>query len=114
MEAPMFLGLSRSMTPLQKRSALATYALNSESGAFRDPLALEFYKNLVTRDFVDDQGQMRPDAYLLPIEEQYATQILGLPAPSGPHALLESIQASYRPQTTSQLEAIAGTQGGTR
>lgn len=66
-EAPGFLKLSAGMTPLQKRAAIAAGATNSSSGVYTDPATKQYYKELA----LSTQGEF------LPIEKQYAENVLG-------------------------------------
>ena len=77
-DAPGFLQLGSSMTPIQQRSKIATYGVSGDAGAYRDPATIEFYKNLVTRDLVDPSTRkVRAGAQVLPVERQFVTDVLG-------------------------------------
>ncbi len=90
---PMFLGGSfGSLTPLQQRSSIATRALNTEAGGARDTSVIDYYKNLVFRDMVNEGGMVVPGSEPLPIERQFATQILGqTPQSSTTESFLSSL-----------------------
>ena len=90
--APVSLGLA-GMSPLQQRSAIATGAVASNNPAFRDTSARDYYRNLLQRSFVNDDGSLRDINELLPVEQQYLSAI-GLGAPSTTQALLQSIASA--------------------
>lgn len=92
--APVSLGLSGSMSPLQQRAAIATGAVASNNPAFRDTSARDYYRNLLQRSFVNDDGSLRDINELLPIEGQYLQQVLGAQPPSTTQALLQAIAAA--------------------
>lgn len=73
LEEPASLRLSSAMTPLQKRATIATFGTGAESGRFREPDVQNFYKNFLLRDLLS-----KPDAPFLPVEAQFANQVLGL------------------------------------
>lgn len=75
MEAPRFLGLGDAMTPLQQRSALATYGTAGEAGGYRSDPAQEYYKNLFLRNVLGEQGEVLGGAQVLPVEAQYAQRM---------------------------------------
>lgn len=77
MDAPTFLGMSSQMTPLQQRSAITTRAVSGDESAYRDPATNEYYKNLVLRDVVGDNGAVKPGAEILPSERQYLASVVG-------------------------------------
>lgn len=74
---PRFLGLSDAMTPLQQRSRIATFGTAGEEGAFRGQEAQDVFKNILLRSILDAQNQIAPNARILPIEAQYARQVMG-------------------------------------
>jgi hypothetical protein len=90
--------LNSAMTPLQSRSAIATYG--TQGGGSNDRDAFDYWRNLFTRDFVDDSGKFRPldDPYnqYLPVEQQWLQQGFGFSPPTGgdTRSLLEAL-ASY-------------------
>lgn len=90
--APAGLSLA-GMSPLQQRSAIATGAVASNNPAYRDPTTRNYYRNLLERDFVNDDGSLRDIAGLLPIEGQYLSS-LGLSQPTTTQALLQAIAAA--------------------
>lgn len=91
--APASLGLS-GMSTLQQRAAIATGAVASNNPAYRDTSAREYYRNLLQRSFVNDDGSLRDINELLPIEGQYLQQVLGAQPPSTTQALLQAIAAA--------------------
>lgn len=70
-------GLSSGMTDIQRRSSIASQATQGESGAYRDPAVLDYYRNLAMHSMTDPSGAVRSDSIVLPIERQYITDILG-------------------------------------
>lgn len=90
--APVSLGLA-GMSPLQQRAAIATGAVASNNPAFRDTTARDYYRNLLQRSFVNDDGSLRDINELLPVEQQYLSA-LGLSQPSTTQALLQAIAAA--------------------
>ena len=90
---PGGLGLSGSMNNLQQRAAIATGGTQG-SGIYRSQEAQDYYKNLLQRSLIGDNGELGEFGQVLPIEDQYLRSILG---------------ASYQPNTSSLLAAIANT-----
>lgn len=70
-------GLTPGMTDIQRRSSVASQATQGESGAYRDPAVLDYYRNLAIHSMTDPSGAVRADSTVLPIERQYLTDILG-------------------------------------
>lgn len=93
MTAPLQFNFDSGMTPLQLRAALATFGTQGESGSFRDPEALAYYRNLIERDALDDSGTVR-DLDILPIERQYLMQAFGFSPFNSTQELLDAL-ASY-------------------
>lgn len=75
--APGFMGLSSQMTPLQQRSAITTGGVSGDASQFRDPAALDYYKNIIMRDVLSPEGTVKEGASVLPIERQYLQQVMG-------------------------------------
>ena len=75
---PAYLGLSDAMTPIQQRSRIATFGLSRDDARFRTQEAQDLFRNIFLRSILDDGGQVRPSAGVLPVETQYARDILGL------------------------------------
>lgn len=73
-EAPVFLGLSSQMTPLQQRSAIATQATSGD-GAFNDPEALKYYRQLALSSLIDDTGKAADVSEITDIEKQFMRQL---------------------------------------
>jgi hypothetical protein len=92
MAAPLQFNFDPGMTPLQLRAALATFGTQGESGAFRDPEALAYYRNLIERESVDDSGNIR-DLDILPIERQYLMQSFGFSPFESTEELLDALAA---------------------
>jgi len=89
---PSGLDLSPGMSSLQQRTAIATNALYGDNSVYRSDEAKDYYKNLLNRDLIGNDGKIGDMGQLMPIESQYLQQVLGL---------------SYQPTTTSLLNAIA-------
>lgn len=53
MEAPSFLDFDPIMDDLQRRTKIATYGTSSDQSRYRDPLALDYYRNLAQRSLTD-------------------------------------------------------------
>ncbi len=90
--APSFLQFSSGMTPLQQRASLATGAVSGENAGFRDEAARNYYRDLVLFDTVGEGGTPKGGSNILPIERQFATEVLG--------------EAPYTDSTESFLSAI--------
>lgn len=74
---PTFLGINSSLSPEQQRSRIATMALSGDDAGFRGQEAQDYYRNVAQRSLTDPTGAVLPGASPLPIERQYATQVLG-------------------------------------
>ncbi len=72
--APSYLEFAPGMTPLQERTQIATYGLNSDDTRYQTPETQEYYKSLI-RDELSQAGTLD---VLTPIEQQYLQQVLGL------------------------------------
>lgn len=90
---PGSLGLSSAMNNLQQRAAIATDATQGSS-VYRSQKAQDYYKNLLRRALIGDNGELGEFGQVLPVENQYLRSLLG---------------ASYQPNTSSLLAAIAAT-----
>ena len=89
MGIPGFLDLSPAQTALQQRSQIATFGTQGVGG-YGSEEAQAYWKNLVSRSFLDDQGGL-VSGDLLPIEQQYANQVLGLQSSGGMTEFLRMI-----------------------
>ena len=72
--APGFLQFSSSMTPLQKRAALATFG-SDRGGAYTSPESLKYYKELLPYSLYDESG--KSTGSLLPVEKNFIENTLG-------------------------------------
>lgn len=72
--APNFLSFSPDMTNLQKRAAIATFGSQGNDGKYADSATKDYYKNLLLSDY-GDKGLA---GGALPVEYQYATNVLGV------------------------------------
>lgn len=68
--APVFLGLSEEMTPLQKRAAIATQGVSGDVGG-TDKETLKYYRQLLYDTLVNQQGQLAGPSEILPVEYEY-------------------------------------------
>lgn len=72
--APGFLRFSPGMTNLQRRAQIATYGTQSGDSRYSDPDTKSYYKNLLLSDYDPTNGL---PGGILPIEKQYASNVLG-------------------------------------
>lgn len=78
MQTPNQLASLSSMDPLQQRSRIATLATQGVLPGSNSAPILPFYTNVLQRSLVDPgTGGIRSGASILPIEAQYAKQVLG-------------------------------------
>ena len=82
------------MTDLQQRALISTYGTQGVNSAFRTDPVRRYYANLLSRGLISDAGAPVQNPYVLPIEQQYASQVLGRPMtnPSDAAAAYESIR----------------------
>jgi len=82
------------MTDLQQRALISTYGTQGVNSAFRTDPVRRYYANLLSRGLISDAGAPVQNPYVLPIEQQYASQVLGRPMtnPSDAAASYESIR----------------------
>ena len=82
------------MTDLQQRALISTYGTQGVNSAFRTDPVRRYYANLLSRGLISDTGAPVQNPYVLPIEQQYASQVLGRPMtnPSDAAAAYESIR----------------------
>lgn len=73
---PPLLSYGMGLTPIQERAAITTGALQGQS-MYRDPQAIDYYKNLAQRSFIKDDSTYADYGDVLPIEKQFIEQILG-------------------------------------
>lgn len=71
---PGFLRFSPGMTNIQKRAQIATFGTQSGDSRFSDPDTKAYYKNLLLSDYDPTKGIA---GGVLPIERQYASNVLG-------------------------------------
>lgn len=71
---PGYLRFSPGMTNLQKRAQIATFGTQSGDSRFSDPDTKAYYKNLLLSDYDPTKGIA---GGILPIERQYASNVLG-------------------------------------
>jgi hypothetical protein len=94
--APGGLGFDGGMTSLQQRSAIATGGTNADAGIYRDPAVVDYYRNLALFDLLGANNQPAQGAQVLPVEQQYLSQVTG----AQPGSSLEDF-----------LRALSGLQG---
>jgi hypothetical protein len=82
------------MTDLQQRALISTYGTQGVNSAFRTDPVRRYYANLLSRGLISDRGVPVQQPYVLPIEQQYASMVLGRPMtnPSDAAAAYESIR----------------------
>ena len=82
------------MSDLQQRALISTYGTQGVNSAFRTDPVRRYYANLLSRGLVSDAGVPVQNPYILPIEQQYASQVLGRPMtnPSDAASAYESIR----------------------
>lgn len=82
------------MSDLQQRALISTYGTQGVNSAFRTDPVRRYYANLLSRGLISDTGAPVQNPYVLPIEQQYASQVLGRPMtnPSDAAAAYESIR----------------------
>jgi hypothetical protein len=82
------------MTDLQQRALISTYGTQGVNSAFRTDPVRRYYANLLSRGLISDRGIPVQQPYVLPIEQQYASMVLGRPMtnPSDAAAAYESIR----------------------
>lgn len=82
------------MSDLQQRALISTYGTQGVNSAFRTDPVRRYYANLLSRGLISDAGSPVQNPYVLPIEQQYASQVLGRPMtnPSDAAAAYESIR----------------------
>jgi len=82
------------MSDLQQRALISTYGTQGVNSAFRTDPVRRYYANLLSRGLISDAGAPVQNPYVLPIEQQYASQVLGRPMtnPSDAAAAYESIR----------------------
>jgi len=82
------------MSDIQQRALISTYGTQGVNSAFRTDPVRRYYANLLSRGLISDAGAPVQNPYVLPIEQQYASQVLGRPMtnPSDAAAAYESIR----------------------
>lgn len=96
MDAPQEISsfIGPGMSDLQQRALISTYGTQGVNSAFRTDPVRRYYANLLSRGLISDAGAPVQNPYVLPIEQQYASQVLGRPMtnPSDAAAAYESIR----------------------
>ena len=90
-QAPGFLQLSSGMTPLQQRAAIATYGVSGNESKYRDPAVVNYYRNLVLSDTVENGGKVKAGASYLPIEKEYLAQLGQTPRNESTESFLSAL-----------------------
>ena len=78
-------------TDLQRRAAIATGALNADDPLYKSEESYDYFRNLLQRSLIDDQGGLADFSTVLPIEQQFLTQGRGLQFGQNTQSLLEAI-----------------------
>lgn len=82
------------MSDLQQRALISTYGTQGVNSAFRTDPVRRYYANLLSRGLISDAGSPVANPYILPIEQQYASSVLGRPIanPADAASAYESIR----------------------
>jgi hypothetical protein len=82
------------MSDIQQRALISTYGTQGVNSAFRTDPVRRYYANLLSRGLISDAGAPVQNPYVLPIEQQYASSVLGRPFanPADAAATYESIR----------------------
>ena len=83
------------LSPFQQRAAIGTYGTSSESGRYRDPRTIDYYKSLVENTLKNEMGI--PIGSPLPIEWQYLREVLGVDVPETTDAFLGALAGYQTP-----------------
>lgn len=75
------IGLHPDMTDIQRRADLATFALQGNP-LYRTPEAFNFYQSVLGRNLISPEGIIDTAQQILPIERQFAQEVLGVQTPS--------------------------------
>ena len=67
------------MSDIQQRALISTYGTQGVNSAFRTDPVRRYYANLLSRGLISDAGAPVQNPYVLPIEQQYASSVLGRP-----------------------------------
>jgi hypothetical protein len=83
------------MSDIQQRALISTYGTQGVNSAFRTDPVRRYYANLLSRGLISDAGAPVSNPYILPIEQQYASAVLGRPIsnPADATSAYESIRA---------------------
>jgi hypothetical protein len=83
------------MSDIQQRALISTYGTQGVNSAFRTDPVRRYYANLLSRGLISDAGAPVSNPYILPIEQQYASAVLGRPIsnPADSASSYESIRA---------------------
>jgi hypothetical protein len=96
MDAPQEISsfIGPGMSDIQQRALISTYGTQGVNSAFRTDPVRRYYANLLSRGLISDAGAPVQNPYVLPIEQQYASQVLGRPMtnPSDAASAYESIR----------------------
>jgi hypothetical protein len=88
--APGFVG--QGLTPIQQRSQIATLGTKGDQ-RFASPEAQRYYQAVLFNDLVGDEGTVKPGSQILPIEREYAVNVLGQqPRTDSPESFLSIFQ----------------------
>lgn len=88
-EVSSFLGPG--MSNLQQRAAIGAFGTQGSNSAFRNEQVRRYYASLLAQELVKNRNQLNEAAYLLPVEQQYLSGIIGRPA-NTPAQAYESIR----------------------
>lgn len=87
---PGFVG--QGLTPIQQRSQIATLGAKGDQ-RFASPEAQAYYRQVLFNDLVGPEGTVKPGSQILPIEREYAVNVLGQqPRTDTPESFLSIFQ----------------------
>jgi hypothetical protein len=107
-QAPGWMRFDNVMSPLQRRSYIATQGISGEQGLYRSKEAKDYYSNLLARTLIGPTGQLGDFNQLLPIEMQYL-QALGIPGWKDTAGLLGGLGIKPGMGVTPQRQGLGGT-----
>jgi hypothetical protein len=79
------------MSYLQQRAAIGAFGTQGSNSVFRNERVRRYYASLLAQELVKNRNQLNEAAYLLPVEQQYLSGIIGRPA-NTPAQAYESIR----------------------
>ena len=83
------------LSPFQQRAAISTYGTSSESGRYRAPETIDYYRSLAEKTLRNEMGI--PIGSPLPIEWQYMREVLGSAPQETTDAFLQALAGYSAP-----------------